>query len=292
MSVRLFSRLLSALLFCGVLGASTAYADSFSAPTPAELDALLASLGDKPPALRLPILARRFLGAPYQRDPLGEGSGFDPDPRLRLDAFDCQTFVETLWALSHSARFAAVLQKLDAIRYLPGEPARYETRLHFPWLQWLPVNEARGFIVNRSAEIAKEAAISESKQMRRPGDCQGLTRPLCLRLAARFPLGPVRQTYIPLDWAMSHLDALPEGAFVAIVRQDRKELPYRIPHMGVIVKNAKGERLFLHASRAHSRVLEVPMAAYLENLKTNETAWPVVGLIVLEIGEAKGPTAN
>jgi len=36
-----------------------------------------------------------LLGVRYLLSPLGEGVGLDPDPRFRLDAFDCVTFVET-----------------------------------------------------------------------------------------------------------------------------------------------------------------------------------------------------
>jgi hypothetical protein len=47
----------------------------------------------------LPIGARMrevsapMLGRPYAFDPLGEGTGIDPDPLARYDAYDCLTFV-------------------------------------------------------------------------------------------------------------------------------------------------------------------------------------------------------
>ena len=62
--------------------------------------------------------------------------------------------------------------------------------------------------------------------------------------------------------------------------------------MGLLLRNSAGQLVFRHASRAHGRVLEVPFAAYLAQLEQNETAWPVVGLIVLEVAAAKGPDAN
>jgi len=47
---------------------------------------------------------------------LGEGEGKDTDPRIRFDAFDCLTFVETTMAQSLSADEDHVLPTLDAIR--------------------------------------------------------------------------------------------------------------------------------------------------------------------------------
>ena len=40
-------------------------------------------------------IGHEYLGAKYVADPLGEGRGYDADPLIRKDAFDCVTFVET-----------------------------------------------------------------------------------------------------------------------------------------------------------------------------------------------------
>ena len=61
------------------------------------------------------------MGAPYVISLLGEGMGVDPDPRMRFDAFDCTTFVETVLALSFAVDLPSAELRLDHIRYQGGE---------------------------------------------------------------------------------------------------------------------------------------------------------------------------
>lgn len=74
----------------------------------------------------------QYLGAKYVLDPLGEGAGYDADPLIRFDAFDCTTFVETVLADGDVAR-------LNKIRYAGGVVA-FENRNHFIETDWLPNN--------------------------------------------------------------------------------------------------------------------------------------------------------
>ena len=77
------------------------------AAPPAAPAPLLRALSEQPagPARAVagtaPLLGRRYL-----LSALGEGTGPDPDPRFRLDAFDCVTFVETAIALGNAASAA------------------------------------------------------------------------------------------------------------------------------------------------------------------------------------------
>lgn len=77
-------------------------------------------------------LGARYLGAAYVSDPLGEGVGYDSDPLIRFDAFDCTTFVETVLA-------GADLERLNKIRYRDGVVA-FENRNHFIETDWLTNN--------------------------------------------------------------------------------------------------------------------------------------------------------
>ena len=74
----------------------------------------------------------RYLGARYVLDPLGEGVGYDSDPLIRFDAFDCTTFVETVLA-------AGDVSRLNKIRYAGGVVA-FENRNHFIETDWLTNN--------------------------------------------------------------------------------------------------------------------------------------------------------
>lgn len=77
-------------------------------------------------------LGAQYLGAKYVLDPLGEGAGYDSDPLIRFDAFDCTTFVETVLAGGDAAR-------LNKIRYADGVVA-FENRNHFIETDWLTNN--------------------------------------------------------------------------------------------------------------------------------------------------------
>ncbi|MBD5400647.1 DUF1460 domain-containing protein [bacterium] len=73
-----------------------------------------------------------YLGAKYILDPLGEASGYDPDPLIRFDAFDCTTFVETVLAGGDE-------NKLTKIRYADGR-VDWRMRNHFIETDWLQNN--------------------------------------------------------------------------------------------------------------------------------------------------------
>ncbi len=74
----------------------------------------------------------RYLGARYVNDPLGDGVGYDTNPLIRDDAFDCTTFVETVLAGGDVAQ-------LNKIRYRDGIVA-WENRNHFIETDWLANN--------------------------------------------------------------------------------------------------------------------------------------------------------
>jgi len=79
-------------------------------------------------------IGAQYLGARYVADPLGEGAGYDTDPLIRDDAFDCTTFVETVLAGGDAAR-------LNKIRYRNGIVA-WENRNHFIETDWLSNNSS------------------------------------------------------------------------------------------------------------------------------------------------------
>ena len=74
----------------------------------------------------------QYLGARYVNDPLGEGAGYDADPLIRTDAFDCLTYVETVMA-------GGDVDKLTQIRYADGV-AEFTHRNHFFTADWLKNN--------------------------------------------------------------------------------------------------------------------------------------------------------
>ncbi len=77
-------------------------------------------------------IGAEYVGANYISDPLGEGFGYDADPLIRFDAFDCTTFVETVLANGN-------VEKLNKIRYLDGK-IDFLHRKHFIETDWLMTN--------------------------------------------------------------------------------------------------------------------------------------------------------
>ncbi len=106
----------------------------------------------------------RYLGARYVNDPLGEGVGYDTNPLIRDDAFDCTTFVETVLAGGDVAQ-------LNKIRYRDGIVA-WENRNHFIETDWLANNSdlvenisaQYGPIRTRNVVIDKRAWAKKSSQ--------------------------------------------------------------------------------------------------------------------------------
>src|SRR5512147_642920 len=103
-----------------------------ASPEPA-LDAGLAARAAGAP--RAVWASGLLVGAPYRVSPLGEGSGIDRDPRFRLDAFDCQTLVETAIALGNARSVAEARVLLDDLRY--EGPPDFQHRNHYVEAQWL-----------------------------------------------------------------------------------------------------------------------------------------------------------
>lgn len=97
-----------------------------AAPTP-ELDARVAAAVQQTRGLRV-----------VYSDPLGEGDGPDPDPRLPGTDVDCMTWVQWVLALAGGPPQDAPA-RLDALRYYGGQVG-FRTRKHYldRWLAWEP----------------------------------------------------------------------------------------------------------------------------------------------------------
>lgn len=262
------------------------------------VESLLSSIpNDAPIAERVVHLSTAFLGVPYVLDPAGEGpdGSVDRDPQMPLDRMDCQTFVETVLALARARRADAVWDELRAIRYRDGEVS-FERRHHFPEVDWLPANLARGVLRAISADVAGEygAALASAS----------ITRPTWLRL---LPHNPTQARNDYLRWssvARSHLEQLasvattetgtirfvakqalanaeviariPEGAILLVVRPrssmfGRVGSVQNVSHMGFAVRTAAG-LVYRHASATRRRaVIDRSLSEYLEAMGKTKT---------------------
>lgn len=262
------------------LAASLALAATPAAPglEPALRDA-------RPGGPRAAAATRSVLGSPYRFSPLGEGFGPDPDPRFRLDAFDCMTFVETAVALGSASSLEEARRALDDIRY-SGPPA-LAARNHEVLSQWIPANVAKGWIADAGAEIAGPLARSAEKVytpaswalVRSAGRLiRGLPRD-------RFPLGRFSVAEVATADVPAIAQRIPDGTIAFVIRADAPDRATRITHAGLVVRGAGGEVLVRHAtsSRGIERVIEEPIERFLLRQQRAWPRWPVEGLAFLAI---------
>jgi predicted transcriptional regulator len=240
-----------------------------------------AALASAPPpgAPRAVAASAPLLGAPYLLSPLGEGRGEDPDPRFRLDAFDCVTFVETAIALGNAASVAEARALLDDLRY--DGPADFAHRNHYVEAQWLPANARKGWIEDVTeavaGELALRAEVTHSAERWKAAARAGRLVPGLD--PARLPTGSFPLPYLPLDHLPELAARIPDGTVLLVVRADRPARPLRVTHMGIVVVGEGGERWLRHASDVPGarRVRDERLDRFARRT-ARERTWPVSGV--------------
>lgn len=243
------------------------------------------TLAAEPLPQRLVDASAGFLGTRYAVSPLGEGEGKDPDPLVRFDAVDCQTMVETVLALSLTPSPEALVPLLSRIRY-DGSPA-WAHRRHVFEAQWLPQNVAQGLVRDVTRQYGGEATRTVKKKLDARTWKEKSAKALDLPKEAR-PLGEFSLDLVPADDAVEKLAHAPSGLVVVVVRADRPWLVTRVSHVGFLVQGPDGP-LLRHASRSFGKVVDEPLAHYLER-NLDYGSWTVEGLALYEVvGAPKGP---
>ncbi len=146
------------LIFWGV-GFATIHSEDYchQQATPEAIQALyreaqqhaLSTMAD-----RITFFSKILMGKPYAINALGEGPNgeFDQAPLYRLDAFDCQTYVETVLALSTADSAPNFANCLRHVRYHSGEIA-FTQRLHFISTDWNKNNHKQQLIQDITPDI-------------------------------------------------------------------------------------------------------------------------------------------
>jgi len=264
-------------------------------PRPDPVPAVSAALAAAPPpgAPRAAAASAPLLGAPYLLSPLGEGRGEDPDPRFRLDAFDCVTFVETALALGSAATLDEARRALDDIRYAAAT-ADIAERNHEVLSQWIPSNLAKGWIAPVSREVAGAAAVvvrteytaARWRRLRATGQ----------RLAGvppeRDPLGRFQAEVVPPAALLAAASRIPEGTIAFVVRGEREDRLTRVSHAGLVVVR-DGRRLVRHASSwpGVMEVVEEPLADFLRHQRLASRR-PLTGLALFRVLDGRARLAS
>jgi hypothetical protein len=252
-------------------------------------DEVARALRESPPGGARAVAATRpLLHAPYLPSPLGEEAGRDPDPRFRLDAFDCMTFVETAVALASASSLAEARAALDDVRYGGGPPA-FAARNHEVLSQWIPTNARKGWIVEATATLAGAAARPTAKEytpaswraVREAGRAiPGVPR-------ARLPVGRFGLTIVSPEEIARLAARLPAGAIMFVVREDQEDRATRITHAGLVVRGPGGATRVRHAtsSKGVGRVIEEPIDRFVRREGRAYPRWPVDGFAFFVIAD-------
>ena len=106
-------------------------------------------------AERIDAASRALFNLPFSWFPLGEGERgeFDRRPLYRFDTFDCSTWVETVMALGLARSFEDFQARMNGLRYHRGVIS-FQTRNHFPDVDWIENNEKSGIIRDVTEEVA------------------------------------------------------------------------------------------------------------------------------------------
>ncbi|MEO1339058.1 MAG: N-acetylmuramoyl-L-alanine amidase-like domain-containing protein, partial [Myxococcota bacterium] len=232
--------------------------------------------------VHLERVTRGLLAAPYLRSALGEERGIDRDPRFRLNAFDCTTFVETALALAHCDDYEQLKPLLDKIRYTGGRPT-FQSRRHLITSQWIPELTAAGFVRDVTVHVGEEETkfihlnLTKQRWQKRK-----FARTLPLK-TEHVPFGHYDLPYLPIAVAKKRIRRIPIGTIVNVVRRERTSSPDVVTHQGLIVGRPGSRRRYVrHASVISKRVIDESLAKMLKRY-SKPRKWPVVGINLLEI---------
>lgn len=257
--------------------------------------------GSASKADRLAYFANVFFNqkSPYLVDPLGEGDEgeISQAPLYRFDAFDCTTFVETVLALTLSNSPEEFRARINQIRYKDGVIS-YQTRNHFPTLDWIPNNTKKGFIKDITAAVAgqelkwSQTWIDKGEWFRRRGSQY-------VSMSSDFQQTLAQLPYISKEDLLSSselVDRIPSGSIFHVVRPNwdlRSAIGTQldVSHLGFLVRE-QGVLYMIHASNGASRdgsddtkrVKKEPFVDYVQRVMMASPTTAGVNIIAVSEG--------
>ncbi|ARB93540.1 N-acetylmuramoyl-L-alanine amidase-like domain-containing protein [Legionella longbeachae] len=254
---------------------------------------------------RIDWISGQFLGVPYLLGSLGEGpkASYDQFPQYRVDAFDCDTYVNTVLSLALANSLTSFQQCVKNIRYKNGTVS-YIQRNHFTGLDWNQNNQQSGLLkditlnfkdqnhqsVAKIAEAVinkpnwyayktidtirlengnKETTEKRLDELKNEGSKLEIT-------SERVPYLPFTALFPEKNKPNMHLFAqIPNGAIIEIVRPNwdlsqKIGTSLNISHLGFAIRD-KGQLYFRQASSDYGKVVDVPLIEYLEKTLDSPT---------------------
>ena len=237
-----------------------------------QLDAKISQAHSLPFPERLEALSKMFLGVPYGELPLGDGTGPEPGPRWRVDAVDCQTYVETVLAMANATGLDQAKAVLTDIRYADGKPS-FQNRNHFTEAQWIPANTEKGYFTDEVPSIDGRAP-TETLTLRKDqwGRVPGLKR----LIRANIPDGKYMVRYLPMNELRKYVKSIVPGTIIMVVREGAPDKVVRISHMGFVIKGGNGWTVRHATTGSQHAVIDEPFGEFVA--KQNEyKKWKVIG---------------
>ena len=252
---------------------------------------------------RIDAFSAQFLGKPYLRGALGEGAQgyYDNTPLYRTDAFDCETYVDTVLALAFAKNTVSFEQYIRQIRYQDSHVS-FIHRNHFTCLDWNQNNQKQGLLKDItttfhdkngqpiakvaqalidkpswyqhfSSDIIRINNISSTEQAKRLASLK--------QKGSRLPRMLSLTPYIPLDTLFNQtgqanqdvFNQIPNGSIIEIIRPNwnlKQQIGthLNVSHLGFAIwKN--NVLMFRAATSTNHRIMDVSLIDYLrEALKS------------------------
>ena len=261
---------------------------------------------------RIDWISAQFRGKKYLLGALGEGPNarYDQYPRYRVDAFDCDTYVNTVIALALGNSLESFQQCIQLNRYKDGKVG-YLHRNHFTSIDWNKNNQDRGILKDitltiknnnnqyvamfanaiidksnwyqhKSTSTIRIQHVNKNEQNNRLNELKTKGKQLGITYS-KLPYIPLTALFLENNTPNMHLfSQIPNGAIIEIVRPNwnlRKVIgtSLNISHLGFAIR--KNEQLyFREASSLQGKITDVPFIGQLHQ------ADQVIGIGLCGIG--------
>jgi hypothetical protein len=218
-------------------------------------------------------IGRHFRGRPYLAGTLDE-----PDTEtlvVRLDGFDCVTFIETVLAMARGAQagdttYAGFARRLAEQRYRNGTLQGYCSRLHY-FTEWLADNEEKGIVERIDDDLGGRRLTdtldfmsthrSSYSRFATNDSLYACVQQMEADLRARQADRPVR--FVPQDSIRAVYDQLRAGDIVGMATSiDGLD----VSHSGLVYAHDDGSKGLLHASLSDGIVVSPDLQRYVQTI--------------------------
>ena len=266
---------------------------------------------------RIDWSSKQFLGKPYVLGSLGEGANarYDQFPRYRVDAFDCDTYVNTVVSIALANSLPAFQQCINHMRYSNGDVS-YLKRAHFTGIDWNEYHQHEGLFKDITLEIKDKKNLPVAQiatalierpnwyahktiaSIRLQNEDKTKQEELLAELkseGSKLKTASEKVPYLPLTALFPDKEKpnhylfaqIPNGAIIEIVRPNwdlRTQIgtALNISHLGFAIWK-KGQLYFREASSECGKVVDVLLTDYLKSALNSPTIKGINVQIVMPV---------